>query len=94
VDEFEQLVHSRSDARAIPTKKPRNDCDVLRDRHMPEQPDVLNHVSDAAPQSDRIRRSDVGAVHEHCATARRQKPVDRSQKRGLAGARRAQEYNE
>ena len=39
---------------SVPSGKPRHHRDVLGDRHVRKQPDLLQHVADAAPQRERI----------------------------------------
>ena len=60
--EAEQLVDAGTDAPCLPAKQLRRDRDVLRHRHVREEPDLLKHVADPAAQLDRIERSRVDAA--------------------------------
>ena len=67
-------------------QQPRHERDVRGDRHVREQPDVLDHVAGLAAQRDRVPRRDAAAVHPHLAGVGAQQPVDQPQQRGLAAA--------
>ncbi len=56
-DHLQQLVDALCDLVARPAEQRRNDGDVLRDGHVREQADGLNHVADAAPQLDGVELS-------------------------------------
>ena len=49
-DELEQLGGALLDARTLPAQELRDDGDVLADRHVREEPDLLDHVADPASQ--------------------------------------------
>jgi hypothetical protein len=52
-DEGQQFLHAGGDASGRPAFEPGTEADVLLDGEMGEQPDVLNHVPDPAPQAVR-----------------------------------------
>ena len=56
-DELEQLADARPGPRPVPAEQPRHGGDVLRDRLVREQPDVLDDVADAPAQLDRVGRA-------------------------------------
>ncbi len=53
-DQVEQLADARLGAIRRPAFEPRDDADVAGDRHVRKEPDVLQHVSDAPPQPNRL----------------------------------------
>ena len=57
--EFRGVDHSG------PSFEARDQGDVLFDGEMRQEPDVLQHVSGAAPQADRIPLARVASVHAH-----------------------------
>ena len=61
-------------APARPPLEPRHDRDVVGDRHVREQADLLHHVADAASQPDRIPLARVAALRR----ARRRRPASSS----------------
>ena len=64
----------------------------VRDGLVGEQPDLLDHVPDAAAQRDRVDVGDVVAVEEDAAARRLDEAVDHLQRRRLAASRRADEH--
>jgi hypothetical protein len=59
VDEVEQLVHAGSDLGLRPAEQTRNRADVLRDRHVREEPDLLDHIPDPAAELGLVERLDA-----------------------------------
>ena len=49
VDAREQFVDAPIDACAVPSEQARNGGDVVGDRHVRKQADLLDHVTDRAP---------------------------------------------
>ena len=49
MDAREQFVDAPIDACAVPSKQARNGGDVVGDRHVRKQADLLDHVTDRAP---------------------------------------------
>ena len=92
-DELEQLVDARADALLVPAEQLRDGGDVVGDRLVREQADLLDHVADLAPQLGRrrgrgrsrppSRMSPLGDV-DHA--------VDHPHRGRLAAARRADEH--
>ena len=68
--------------------------DVLADRHVREEPDLLDHVADPAPQLDDREVADAAAVDPDVALVEGDQPVDQLQRRRLAAAGRADEHAE
>ena len=77
--------------RGVPTEQARHDRDVVRDRHVREEADFLEHVADAASQVEGIPLTGVAAFDEHVAAIGAQQAVDEFQQRALAGAAAANE---
>src|SRR5262249_39572697 len=65
--------------------------DVLQDAPMWQQPAVLGHIADAAPQCDRVGGRDVHAVDANDARVGIGEPVEAAQQRRLARAALADE---
>ena len=87
----EQLLGPLLLALARPAEQPRDGDDVLADRLVREQPDLLDDVADAPPQLDDVALGDVLAVDEDLAARRLDEPVDHLQARRLAAAGRPDE---
>ena len=94
VHERKQFVNAAGDARAIPAEQRGHHTDVGADREVRKKTDGLDHVADTAAQHHRIERAHIDAVDEHRAARRFDQPVDRTQERALAGARRPEEHGE
>jgi len=92
--QLDQLVDAGGDPRIIPAEQPRRDGDVLGDRHVREEADVLKHVAEPPAQLDRIDRADVLALDPYGSLARLGETVDQPQQRGLARARGADHRHE
>lgn len=90
-DERQELGDALSDARFGPPRDATEEADVLADRQVREQPDVLPHVSDATPQSDRIPRRGRVPFDADLAAVGQRKTVDEPEERGLAGPAAADE---
>jgi hypothetical protein len=69
-DELEELRRARPDPRGIPPFEPRHDADVARHRHVREQPDVLDHITDRTAQPDRIPLAGIATADQHAAGLR------------------------
>jgi hypothetical protein len=91
-DQLEQLGDARVDAAAVPAEHARQRGDVLADRLVREQPDLLDHVADLAPQLRRLALAHALAVDEHVAAGELDHAVDAAHRRRLAGAGRADEH--
>src|SRR6185312_8002409 len=61
-------------------------ADVAGDAHVRKQPAALEHVADAAAQSDRIDAGNVLARDDNAAAVGIDQPVGKPQQGGLAGA--------
>ena len=91
-DELEQLGGAVADAVLRPAKQPRHGADVVLDRHVREQPDLLEHVADAAPQLGELELAHAAAVDRDVALGDRDQAVDHLQRGRLAAPRRADEH--
>ena len=74
--------------------EPRHDADVAGDGHVREQPDILQHVADAAPQADRLPLASIAALDHDDAGIRHQQPVDELEERRLPGAAAADQRDD
>ncbi len=83
--QIDQLLHARADALLAPTHEPRRDADVLRNTHVREQPDALEHITDAPAQLVRGRGARGLPIDEHGARIGLEQAIDGLQQRGLAG---------
>ena len=83
--EIEQLVHARGDGGAVPAQELGRDRDVLGDRQVREQPDLLEHIADAPAQLGGIDRRHLGVEDADRAGGRIDQPVDDLEQRRLAG---------
>jgi hypothetical protein len=63
----------------------RGTVDVLGHRHVREQPDLLDDVSDPPPQPGGVERSHAGAVDPDVTLGDVDQPVDHPHGGGLAG---------
>ena len=81
-------------ATLVPTEQAGDRRDVLRDRAMREQADLLDHVAD--PEAELVRRlgPNIGAVDRDRPGRGFDEPVDHAQGRGLAAARGADEHDD
>src|SRR5207249_3328719 len=90
-DQIEQFRRASSDAPGRPSLQPRDDPDVLFNRHVREKPDVLQHVPNPAAQPDRIPLAGVASVDHDGPRIRKQQPVGELQQRRLSSAAAADE---
>ena len=93
-DELQELDATRPGLVLRPAEQPRDRGDVLADRHVREQADLLDHVADLAPQLDDGQIADAAAVDADLAGVERDQAVHHLQRRCLAAARRADENAE
>ena len=91
-DEVEQGVDALGDPRARPAEQARHRRDVLADRLVREQPDLLDDVADLAPQLGGIAVADRPAAEQDVAVGDVDHPVDHPHRSGLAAPRRADEH--
>ena len=84
--ERNELIDALRDARAVPAEQARHRRNVVPDRHVGQQPDLLDDVADAAPKRDRILGHDVATADENLAGRRLDQAVDHLQARRLAAA--------
>ena len=82
-DQVEQLRRPRRDPLGRPSLQPRDDPDVLFNRHVGEKSDVLQHVPHPAPQPDRIPLARVTAFDHDASRIRKKQPVGELEQRGL-----------
>src|SRR5690606_8705984 len=66
----------------------------LGDRHVREQPDLLDHVADVAAQLVGVGTGDVAAVDLDASRRRVDQAVDQPQRRALAAPRRPDEHDD
>ena len=83
---LEELPCARPHAIGLPMLQPRDQRHVFLDGHVREEPDVLQHVSDASPQPDRIPFGSVAALDNDAAPGRQQQAVDQSENRRFSSA--------
>ena len=93
-DQREQLLHARVGAVLLPAEQPRHGRDVLGDRQVREQPDLLDHVADLAAQLAHVAVQHALPAEQDLAAAQRDHAVDQAHRRRLAAARRADQHAE
>ena len=86
-----QLLDPSVDAGSIPTAQPRNGGDVVGDRAVGEQPDLLDHVADLAPQLGGRALAHGGVADEDVALGDLDHAVDHPHRGRLAASRRTDE---
>ncbi len=91
-DEPEQLVDARRDPGPLPAQQPGDGRDVVGDRQVREQADLLDDVADLAPQVGRVAIEHRAAVEQDVAAGRVDHAVDQPHRRRLAAARRPDEH--
>ena len=91
-DEVEHLLHAAGDARAVPPEQARHHADVVPDREVGEEADLLDHVPDATAQLGRRARADADTVDQDVAVAQLDHAVHEPQGGRLAAARRTDEH--
>jgi hypothetical protein len=87
-DQRQQLVDAGGHLLAVPADQPGHDGDVLADREVREQPDLLDDVADAPPQLVGVDVRDVLPVEQDLPGGGLDEPVHHLQGGGLAAARR------
>ncbi|CAN5256622.1 hypothetical protein BH20ACT8_BH20ACT8_12860 [soil metagenome] len=87
-DGLEQLVDACADLVVGPLEEPRHRGDVVRDRHVGEQADLLDDIADAAAQLVGVDVGDVLAVEDDPARRGLDEAVDQLHRGGLAAAGR------
>ena len=90
-DQLEQLAHASRDAIVRPLLEPRHDGDVVADREVREEADLLNHVADRSPKADRIPLARVPTLHDHVTGVGQEQSIDQLEERRLARAARPDE---
>jgi len=90
-DQVEQLLDARRDAPLVPAQELRDRGDVVSDRAVREQADLLDHVADVAPQLVLVAVAHGAAADEDVAARDVGHLVDHPHRGGLAAARRADE---
>ena len=93
-DEIEQRVRARPDAIGRPAFETRHQADVFLDGHVRKQPDVLQHVADAAPQADRVPLARVASLDANGSGRGQDQSIDELEDRALAGAAAADEHDD
>ncbi len=88
-DHVEQLVDPCGDALLVPLEHLRHGRDVLRDRLVREESDLLDDVADPAAQLIGVDVGDVLPVEQDATAGRLDHPVDQAQRRALAAPGRA-----
>jgi hypothetical protein len=91
-DELEQLVDALADALLVPAEHARQRGDVVGDRAVREQADVLDRVADVAPQLVDRAVVDAAAVDQDLAVGDLDHPVHQAHRGGLAAAGGADEH--
>jgi hypothetical protein len=89
-DLFEQLTSATEALVLRPAEQARNERDVLFNAPMRQQSELLNNVTGAAPQFDRVEIRDVGAIQSDSSAGWLQRAVDQSQSCGFPGTAAAQ----
>ena len=93
-DEVEEFVDARPLPVLVPSEHLRHRRDVVFDRLVREQPDLLDHVADASTQMHRIDVRDVLVLDVDAAARRLDQPVDHAQQRRLPTSRGADEHRD
>lgn len=90
----QQFVHPRGCLLLGPPQQARNDGDVLGNRHVGEQADLLNDVADVTPELVRIQRQHISTIDGDRTRARLDDPVDHLHRGGFTAPRRADEHDQ
>ena len=90
----QHLLHDLGAARLVVLEQLRHDADVLRDRHVRKQADLLDDVADVAAQLDLVGLADVLSADADGAGIRLDEPVDGLQSRRLPAAGGADQDHE
>ena len=88
----EQLLRPLALARLRPAEEARDRPDVLADRLVGEEADLLDDVADAPPQVGQLARPGVHAVDQDAPAGGLDQPVHHLEAGGLAAAGRADEH--
>jgi hypothetical protein len=89
--EHQQLADALVAAPAVPPQQLGDRGDVLRDRAVREQPDLLDDVADLAAQGGRVALGDRAAAEQDVPVGDVDHPVDHPHRGGLAAPGRADE---
>ena len=93
-DQVEQLADASAHTIGVPPFEARHHGDVVGDREMRKQADLLNHVADRAPEPDRIPFARVLALHGDVAGVGEEQSIDELEDRGLARTARAHQRDD
>jgi hypothetical protein len=85
-DEVQQLMGPRSAARGGPLLEAGDNRHVLLDSHMGKEADILNDVTDAPPQLNRVPVSRVAPFDHNRARGWHEEAIDQLEDGGLANA--------
>ena len=88
---MKQFGDTGSDPFGRPTVQSRHQADVFADGEMREKPDLLNDVSDAAPQLNEIPLGGGTVFDQHVAGGRKQQAVEHFERGGLSRAAAAEQ---
>src|ERR1700677_29448 len=75
-DQSQQFSHTRLDVRLRPIFNSWHECNVALDGEVREQTAILDHITDAAPEADRIPLGSAAAIHAHVTCGRLEQTVD------------------
>src|SRR5438128_2082068 len=85
-------VATKSDAASVPAHRPWHRSDVVGDRQVGEETDLLDPVADLPPQLHGIEARDVVAVQEDAPPGGLDQPVHHLHRGRLASSRRADQH--
>ena len=91
-DQRQQFVHAPRHARLVPFQQARHGGDVVGDRPVRKQPDLLDDVADAAAKLDAIDVHDIAPADRDGPGVGLDHPVDDPHRRRLAAAGRSDEH--
>ena len=91
---FHEPLRRGAPALLVPFQKAGDQRDVLVDRHVGHQADLLDHVADPAAQPHRVHGRDVASVQEDRSARRLRHAVDHAHAGGLSAAAGADEDDE
>lgn len=89
--EFQELPYTITSSGLIPALQRGHQRDVFSHREMWEKAALLNYVSDATTQGDRIPIRSCTILHEYRPFLRHQKPIYESEERGFAASAAAEQ---
>jgi hypothetical protein len=90
-DQGEEFADTGGGASGVPFLKGGDERDVLGDREMGEKTCVLNHIADAAAQTNGVPFGGSAATDNDLAAGGHEEAIDQFQQRGFAAAAAAQE---